>query len=178
MLTGLFIILLIIILIATIVYGKRLIKVEKIDAVFGNPERSKGGYHWIVAGSCSILLLWFYFSWDVARSFFPNSANELCQVAKVRDSLVSIKYVFPIEQKTLKSSDFIKRENRNIELLNNQIKQSSIANKDKDKLIFLLVETQSLIKILSDEKYLNPEIKNKVLGVANQIDSLEQEYSK
>ncbi len=172
MLTGLFIILLIIILIATIVYGKRLIKIEKIDAVFGNPERSKGGYHWIIAGSCSILLLWFYFSWDVARSFFPNSANELCQVAKVRDSLVSIKYVFPIEQKTLKSSDFIKRENRNIELLNNQIKQSSIANKDKDKLIFLLVETQSLIKILSDEKYLNPEIKNKVLGVANQIDSL------
>ena len=172
MFTGLFIILLIIILIATIVYGKRLIKVEKIDAVFGNPERSKGGYHWIVAGSCSILLLWFYFSWDIARSFFPNSANELCQVAKVRDSLVSIKYVFPIEQKTLKSSDFIKRENRNIELLNNQIKQSSIANKDKDKLIFLLVETQSLIKILSDEKYLNPEIKNKVLGVANQIDSL------
>ena len=172
MFTGLFIILLIIILIATIVYGKRLIKVEKIDAVFGNPERSKGGYHWIIAGSCSILLLWFYFSWDVARSFFPNSANELCQVAKVRDSLVSIKYVFPIEQKTLKSSDFIKRENRNIELLNNQIKQSSIANKDKDKLIFLLVETQSLIKILSDEKYLNPEIKNKVLGVANQIDSL------
>ena len=172
MLTGLFIILLIIILIATIVYGKRLIKLEKIDAVFGNPERSKGGYHWIIAGSCSILLLWFYFSWDVARSFFPNSANELCQVAKVRDSLVSIKYVFPIEQKTLKSSDFIKRENRNIELLNNQIKQSSIANKDKDKLIFLLVETQSLIKILSDEKYLNPEIKNKVSGVANQIDSL------
>ncbi len=172
MLTGLFIILLIIILIATIVYGKRLIKIEKIDAVFGNPERSKGGYHWIIAGSCSILLLWFYFSWDVARSFFPNSANELCQVAKVRDSLVSIKYVFPIEQKTLKSSDFIKRENRNIELLNNQIKQSSIANQDKDKLIFLLVETQSLIKILSDEKYLNPEIKNKVLGVANQIDSL------
>ena len=172
MFTGLFIILLIIILIATIVYGKRLIKLEKIDAVFGNPERSKGGYHWIVAGSCSILLLWFYFSWDVARSFFPNSATELCQVAKVRDSLVSIKYVFPIEQKTLKSSDFIKRENRNIELLNNQIKQSSIANKDKDKLIFLLVETQSLIKILSDEKYLNPEIKNKVLGVANQIDSL------
>ena len=172
MLTGLFIILLIIILIATIVYGKRLIKIEKIDAVFGNPERSKGGYHWIIAGSCSILLLWFYFSWDVARSFFPNSANELCQVAKVRDSLVSIKYVFPIEQKTLKSSDFIKRENRNIELLNNQIKQSSIANKDKDKLIFLLVETQSLIKILSDEKYLNPEIKNKVSGVANQIDSL------
>lgn len=84
MLTGLFIILLIIILIATIVYGKRLIKIEKIDAVFGNPERSKGGYHWIIAGSCSILLLWFYFSWDVARSFFPNSANELCQVAKVR----------------------------------------------------------------------------------------------
>ena len=172
MLTGLFIILLIVILITTIVYGKRLIKVEKIDAVFGNPERSKGGYHWIIAGSCSILLLWFYFSWDVARSFFPNSANELCQVAKVRDSLVSIKYVFPIEQKTLKSSDFIKRENRNIELLNNQIKQSSIANKDKDKLIFLLVETRSLIKILSDEKYLNPEIKNKVSGVANQIDSL------
>ena len=81
MITGIFTILIVLVLVSSIVYGRKLIKTEKVDAVFGNPERAKGGYHWVVAGSCSILLLWLYFSWDIARSFFPNSANEICQAA-------------------------------------------------------------------------------------------------
>jgi len=31
--------------IGSILYGRRLIKTEKTDTVFGNPERTKGGRH-------------------------------------------------------------------------------------------------------------------------------------
>ena len=30
--------------------GRYLVE-KKVDAVFGNPERENGGYHWVVAGS-------------------------------------------------------------------------------------------------------------------------------
>ena len=35
-------------------YGRRLIQTEKVDAVFGNPERAKGGTHWVIVGSAAI----------------------------------------------------------------------------------------------------------------------------
>ena len=78
-------------IVGCILYGRKLIKKEKLDAVFGNPERAKGGTHWIIVGSSFLLLIWLYYSWDIAKSFFPKSANELCQVAKVNDSLLSFK---------------------------------------------------------------------------------------
>ena len=83
----------------------------------GNPERAKGGTHWIIVGSGVILLTWLYYSWDIAKSFYPQSANELCQVGKVNDSLLSLKYLFPIEERELKSTSRIKSENKNIKKL-------------------------------------------------------------
>ena len=93
MLTGIFTFAIIFSVVGAILYGKKLVKHEKIDAVFGNPERAKGGVHWVVVGSSVLILSWLYFSWDIAKSFYPKSANELCQVGKVRDSLMSIKYI-------------------------------------------------------------------------------------
>ena len=110
MTTGIITVLIFLTLIGSIVYGRKKAKSEKIDAVFGNPERTKGGYYWVIAGSCTILLLWLYFSWDIAKSFYPNSANELCQVAKVRESLLGIKYSFPIDERSHKNTAIIKRE--------------------------------------------------------------------
>ena len=46
MITGIITFLLIVAVIGSILYGQRLIKSEKVDAVFGNPERAKGGTHW------------------------------------------------------------------------------------------------------------------------------------
>ena len=51
MITGIVTFLIIFAVIGSILYGQRLIKTEKSDAVFGNPERAKGGIHWIVVGS-------------------------------------------------------------------------------------------------------------------------------
>ena len=89
MLTGIITFLIIFAVIGSILYGQKLIKTEKTDAVFGNPERAKGGAHWVILGACFLLFLWLYYSWDIAKAFYPKSANELCQVAKVTESLFS-----------------------------------------------------------------------------------------
>ncbi len=107
-----------------ILYGRRLIKTEKVDAVFGNPERALGGTHWVIVGSSFLLLIWLYYSWDIAKGFYPKSANELCQVGKVNDSLLGLKYQFPIEEREFKSTSQIKKENKNLEKIFNEIKDS------------------------------------------------------
>jgi len=48
--------LIIVAIIGCIMYGRKLIRTEKVDAVFGNPERAKGGTHWVIVGSSVILL--------------------------------------------------------------------------------------------------------------------------
>ena len=122
--------------VGAILYGRRLIKTEKTDAVFGNPERAKGGMHWVVVGSSFLLLSWLYYSWDIAKSFYPKSANELCQVAKAHESLLSLKYLFPIVERQHKSTAIIKRENVNIEDKIILI-QNDQNLKDQDKEIFI-----------------------------------------
>ena len=110
MFTGIITFLTIFAVVGCVLYGRRLIKTEKVDTVFGNPERAKGGTHWVIVGSSFLLLVWLYYSWDIAKGFYPNSANELCQVGKVNDSLLGLKYQFPIEERELKSTSQIKKE--------------------------------------------------------------------
>ena len=55
MITGIITFLLIVAVIGSILYGRRLIKTEKIDTVFGNPERAKGGRHWVIVGTCFLM---------------------------------------------------------------------------------------------------------------------------
>lgn len=89
-------------IIGCIMYGRKLIRTEKVDAVFGNPERAKGGTHWIIVGSSVILLTWLYYSWDIAKSFYPQSANELCQVGKVNNSLYRLNIYFQLMKENSK----------------------------------------------------------------------------
>ena len=124
MLTQIVTFLIFVAVIGCIMYGRRLIRTEKVDAVFGNPERALGGTHWVIVGSSFLLLVWLYYSWDIAKGFYPKSANELCQVAKVNDSLLGLKYQFPIEERELKSTSQIKKENENLNLILAEIKSS------------------------------------------------------
>ncbi len=166
-------------IIGCILYGKKLIKTEKVDAVFGNPERAKGGTHWIIVGSSVILLVWLYYSWDIAKSFYPKSANELCQVGKVNDSLLSLKYLFPIEERQFKSTFVIKSENKNINKLAKEIKNtSSIRDQDKNKLLRLIVKTKNTIPLLTNEKLLENENKIKINELTNNINQLTKEFQK
>ena len=57
MITGFLTFLFFFAIVGSILYGRKLIKTEKVDAVFGNPERSKGGVHWVIVGSSFLLLV-------------------------------------------------------------------------------------------------------------------------
>ena len=165
--------------VGAILYGRKLIKTEKSDAVFGNPERAKGGIHWVVVGSSFLLLSWLYYSWDIAKSFYPKSANELCQVAKVNESLLSLKYLFPIVERQHKSTAIIKRENINIEdkiiLIKND---SNLKEQDKKIFINILRDTKLMIPSLTDERYLEDNIKNIINELTIRLNLLTENFPK
>ena len=179
MLTGIITFVVIFAVIGSLLYGRKLAKTEKLDAVFGNPERAKGGVHWVIVGSSFLLLTWLYYSWDMAKSFYPQSANELCQVAKVNDSLLSLKYLFPIEEREFKSTSIIKGENKNIEKLANEIKSSpKLSEQDKSELLKFIDKTKKTIPLLTDERLLENETKIQIKDLTNRIVSLTEEFQK
>ena len=166
-------------IVGCILYGRKLIKKEKLDAVFGNPERAKGGTHWIIVGSSFLLLIWLYYSWDIAKSFFPKSANELCQVAKVNESLMSLKYLFPIEERQLKSTSIIEIETENLNKIINEVENSNdLNNIEKSKLLTFITKTKNTIPLLTNNKLLENETKIKIRELTNRINKLTDDFSK
>ena len=165
--------------IGCILYGRRLIKTEKVDAVFGNPERARGGTHWIIVGSSFLLLIWLYYSWDIAKGFYPQSANELCQVAKVNDSLLGLKYQFPIEEREFKSTAQIKKENKNLKATLNEIKFSEDLNlQQKTELTEFINKTIQLIPLLTNEDLIENETKFKIDDITGKINLLTENFRK
>ncbi len=162
-----------------ILYGRRLIRTEKVDAVFGNPERALGGTHWVIVGSSFLLLIWLYYSWDIAKGFYPKSANELCQVAKVNDSLLGLKYQFPIEEREFKSTSQIKKENKNLKLIQNEIQNSQELNsQQKTILISYISKTNQLIPLLTNEDLLEIETQLKLDDITGKINLLTENFQK
>ncbi len=179
MLTQFATILIFVAIIGCILYGRRLIKTEKVDAVFGNPERAKGGTHWIVVGSSAILLVWLYYSWDIAKGFYPKSANELCQVAKINESLMGLKYQFPIEEREFKSTSIIKIENKNLKNIANEIQNSNdLNNQQKKVLIGFIDKTSQLIPLLTNNNLMEMDTKIKIKEMTEEIKILSSNFKK
>ncbi len=179
MLTQFITILIIVSIIGCILYGRRLIKTEKVDAVFGNPERAKGGTHWVIVGASAILMLWLYYSWDIAKGFYPKSANELCQVAKINESLLGLKYQFPIEEREFKSTSIIKIENKNLKKIANEINKSSDLNdQQKTILVSYIDRTSKLIPFLTSEELIEIDTKIKIQEMTEQIKQLSINFQK
>ncbi len=166
-------------IVGCILYGRKLIKRERVDAVFGNPERAKGGIHWVIVGSSFLLLIWLYYSWDIAKSFFPRSANELCQVGKVNESLMSLKYLFPIDERQLKSTSVIETETENLDKIIFEIKNSEeVSEQNKDKLLNFITETKNTIPLLTNEKLLSFETKENIKILTERINTLSKDFVK
>ena len=179
MLTQFATILIFVAIIGCILYGRRLIKTEKVDAVFGNPERAKGGTHWIVVGSSAILLVWLYYSWDIAKGFYPKSANELCQVAKINESLMGLKYQFPIEEREFKSTSIIKIENKNLKNTANEIQNSNDLNDQQKKILIRFIDkTTQLIPLLTNNNLMEMDTKIKIKEMTEEIKILSSNFKK
>ncbi len=172
-------ILILVSIVGCILYGRRLIRTEKVDAVFGNPERAKGGTHWIIVGSSAILLIWLYYSWDIAKGFYPKSANELCQVAKVNESLLGLKYQFPIEEREFKSTSIIKIENKNLKIITKEIQSSpDLSSPQKTALVGFINETRQLIPLLTNENLMETDTKTQIKEMTEEIRLLTFNFKK
>ena len=172
-------ILILVSIVGCILYGRRLIRTEKVDAVFGNPERAKGGTHWIIVGSSAILLVWLYYSWDIAKGFYPKSANELCQVAKVNESLLGLKYQFPIEEREFKSTSIIKIENKNLQLITNEIQSSlDLSTQQKTILVGFISKTKQLIPLLTNDNLMETDTKVKIKEMTEELRLLTSNFQK
>ena len=179
MLTQIVTFLIFVAIIGCILYGRRLIRTEKVDAVFGNPERAKGGVHWVIVGSSAILLTWLYYSWDIAKGFYPQSANELCQVAKVNDSLLGLKYQFPITERQFKSTYQIENENKNLEEIKIEIENSSVLNnQEKNQLVTFATNTINLIPLLTNDDLMEMETKRQINEITEEISLLTSNFQK
>jgi taurine transport system permease protein len=170
LIVGLIFILLIIGLIAAYFYGRRVIRTEKTDAVFGNPERALGGWYWVFAGVSSILLIWFYFSWDAARSFFPDAANELCQVAKVDSAINPMRSTFPLQSRLLKGTSLLARDGGQLELLQKDLQRSGFTDAEKSEYGDLLTQLQDALYSMASPDNLDPAVQQQIAGIAGRID--------
>ena len=179
MFTQIVTILILVSIVGCILYGRRLIRTEKVDAVFGNPERAKGGTHWIIVGSSAILLVWLYYSWDIAKGFYPKSANELCQVAKINESLLGLKYQFPIEEREFKSTSVIKIENKNLKKISIEIENSENLNdQDKSVLLGFVSKTNQLIPLLTNVALMEMDTKIKIKEMTDELKLLSSNFQK
>ena len=178
MITGFLTFLFFFAIIGCVLYGRKLIRTEKVDAVFGNPERAQGGLHWVIVGSSFLLLVWLYYSWDIAKSFFPKSANELCQVGKVNESLLSLKYLFPIDERQLKSTSVIETESENLNKIIIEIEKSGVKNQDKSKLLNFVSQTKNTIPLLTNEQLLNNETREQIKLINEKIINLTENFKR
>ena len=178
MITGFLTFLFFFAIVGCVLYGRKLIRTEKVDAVFGNPERAKGGIHWVIVGSSFLLLVWLYYSWDIAKSFFPKSANELCQVGKVNESLLSLKYLFPIDERQLKSTSVIETESENLNKITIEIEKSGIKNQDKSKLLNFVSQTKNTIPLLTNDQLLSNDTRQQIQLINEKIINLTENFKR
>ena len=161
-------------LIWSIFYGRRLIRTEKSDAVFGDPSRTIGAGHWVVAGVSTILLCWFYFSWDAARSFFPKAGNELCQVAKFNRAINPVRTVFPLDDRLFLGTQLLIRDLAQIDLLENQLKTVDFNATDRAELEALLAEMRATLKAQADPALVDPADAQQFQDIAARLNQLTQ----
>ena len=159
-------------LIAAYLYGRKVIRTEKTDAVFGNPERALGGWYWVFAGVASILLIWFYFSWDAARSFFPDAANELCQVAKVESAINPVRSTFPIQSRLLKGTSLLARDNLQLDLLDKRLLRSNFADEEKALYGATVAKLRAALTSLASPANLSDQTSAEIQAIADRIDAV------
>ncbi|ADE39684.1 ABC transporter permease [Candidatus Puniceispirillum marinum] len=141
----------------SIFVGLKETKLRAKDEVFGDPERTKGGWYWAVCGVSALLLLWFHYSWGTARAVFPNAANELCQIAKIDESMASISAALPIGSRYLKSTTLVVRNGQQVDKLVANMPAGIFSAREEAELDIVLRDMSALMATLSNPDYIDPK---------------------
>ena len=152
--------------------GVRQTRLRARDEVFGDPERTKGGWYWAVCGVSALMLVWFYYSWGTARAVFPNAANELCQVAKVNESMAPISAALPVRSRYLKSTTLVVRNGAQLDALARSMPEGVFSPREAAQLETGISQTRQLIALLSDPNYTPRETRDALAGVEGRLGEL------
>ncbi len=171
-LVGLTVLVLIGLIIWTIIRGRYVARTERIDAVFGNPERALGGWYWIICGVSSVLLIWFYFSWDAARAYVPTAANEMCQVAKLEAAGNPIRSRFAIDERLDRSTTVLIRDRNQLDGLSNSVDKLDMSDTQRAEAKAIVSEMKSLMIGLASPSNFNSETAASVEDIASRLQNL------
>ena len=152
--------------------GIRQTRLRARDEVFGDPERTKGGWYWAVCGVSALMLVWFYYSWGTARAVFPNAANELCQVAKVDESLAPISAALPVRSRYLKSTTLVVRNGAQLDALAASMPEGVFSPREARQLETSIAQTRELIGLLSNPQFTAPETRDALAAVEGRLGEL------
>ena len=167
------IILLLVAAFATSIYfGLKESHARRNDEVFGDPERTRGGWHWAVTGLSALMLVWFFFSWGMARAYFPSAANELCQVGKISEALSPITARLPIGSRYYKSTTLVVRNSAQIDGLETGLPQQVFDQTEQRTLRNVIGQTRSIIAILSNPAQQDPKTAADLAMVADDLNQL------
>ena len=140
---------------ASIFYGLKQTRLREKDQVFGDPERTVGGWFWAVCGVSTLLLVWFYFSWGSARAFFPQAANELCQVAKLHEAVSPVTSSLAIESRYSKSKTLLVRNSRQLDELQARLPVNAFSPADAARVTLVMQNTQQLISMMATPDFVD-----------------------
>lgn len=155
-----------------IIRGRKIIRTEKTDAVFGNPVRALGGWHWVIAGVATILSLWFYFSWDAGRAFFPKSANELCQVAKLTRAANPVRSRFPLDNRLLQGTQLLQRDYVQINSLENRLSNIEFSDASRNEIKSVIAEMRDTMAAAADPELFTDDMTAQFESLAADINAL------
>ena len=166
--------------VASIQIGLKQTRLRAKDQVFGDPDRTKGGWFWALCGVSALLLVWFYYSWGIARAAFPTSANELCQVAKIEEAMSPITAVLPIDSRYMKSTKLVVRNGAQIDRLVNNFPAGVFSTAEEAGIKQALVQTRNLMALLSNAEFFDPLAQSALAAVEGQLygiaDRLSDDY--
>ena len=166
-------------LVWSVIYGRKVIRTEKTDAVFGNPEKALGGWHWMVMGVGSVLLLWYWFSWDAARAFFPGAGNELCQVAKLHRAANPIRSTFPVgDNRQLLGTVLLARDYGELDKLEARLAITDFDDADRADLSGMIADMRGVMAAHADPEFLDPTVSERMDGVAARISALAEDMAR
>jgi taurine transport system permease protein len=169
MIIGTLFIVCIALLLWSIYYGRKVIRTEKMDALFGNPVKALGGWHWIIAGVASIFILWIYFSWDAARSYYPEAANELCQVAKLNRAVNPIRSSFPLDNRLLDGTKLLERDYAQITAMEAHLDAIDFSQTDRTELQGILLDMRAALAAQANPTLIDTAIAGRFKDISTRI---------
>jgi len=154
--------------------GRKETAARETDEVFGDPERTKGGWYWAVCGISALMLIWFYFSWGMGRAYFPQAANELCQVGKLNEAVSPIKASLPVKSRYYKSTDLVVRNGEQLADIQLRLPQGVFTPAETATLVSITDQSQTLLAIYSDPANLSAEAQSHLAEIADQLDGISE----